>query len=272
MNDIMPTYFVSHGGGPWPWVKDYMPPSFNMDALEASLAAMPGEIGAEPKAILMVSGHWDERLPTIQTSPNPPMYYDFGGFPEFAYHIQYPSPGSPEVAARVGELLAAAGIEYATDTHRGYDHGMYAPMYAMYPEANMPTLQLSLRSDFDPEVHLAIGRALAPLRAEGVLIVGSGFSFHNLGYFVHPGGGPASHTFDTWLIDAVTRPRGSERSALLANWASAPAARLAHPREDHLIPLLVAAGAGEQEQARVVYHEDDFAGMGIASTSFAFGL
>jgi aromatic ring-opening dioxygenase catalytic subunit (LigB family) len=268
----LPTYFVSHGGGPWPWIKEYMPAGFDMTALEASLQAIPRQLGRTPRAVLVISGHWEAPVATIQTSPHPPMYYDYGGFPEFTYRIQYPSPGAPDVAARVGELLTSAGIPHATDARRGYDHGTFAPLYVMYPDASVPVLQLSIRHDYDPGQHLAIGRALAPLRDEGVLILGSGFSFHNLAYFMRPGGAHPSHEFDRWLIDAVTATTPAERVERLLAWERAPSARICHPAEDHLVPLFVAVGAAEQDSARVVYHEDNFAGAGIASTSFALGL
>lgn len=267
----MPTYYISHGGGPWPWIKDHMPPGFDMAALEAGLQAIPRELPTEPRAILVVSAHWEEAVPTIQTSPHPTMIYDFGGFPDFTYRIQYPAPGAPDVAARIVELLTVAGIAHATDARRGYDHGMYAPLYAMYPEANLPMLQLSIRADYDPAAHLALGKALAPLRDEGVLILGSGFSFHNLRYFMTPGAGPASHAFDAWLQAAVVGTTDEQRAEQLMQWAQAPGARMAHPQEDHLVPVFVVAGAAGDDRGEVQYHEDDFAGKGIASTSFAFG-
>ncbi len=177
----LPTYFISHGGGPWPWIKDLLPGDASI--LEASLQDMPGQVGTTPRAVLVVSGHWEAPEFTVQTHPNPPMFYDYGGFPEFTYHIQYPAPGSPEVAARVGQLLEATGIPVRADGARGFDHGVFAPLYVMYPNAEVPVLQLSLKRGYDPSTHLAVGRALAPLRDEGVLIVGSGLSYHNLGNF-----------------------------------------------------------------------------------------
>ena len=173
-NSRLPTYFVSHGGGPWPWMKDQMGGAY--DRLEASLARMPAEIGRTPRAVLMVSAHWEEPEFTLQVNPRPPMLYDYGGFPDFTYRIQYPAPGSPEVARRAGELLAAAGIAAREDGERGFDHGMFAPMAVIYPQADVPVLQLSLRRGLDPAQHLALGQALAPLRDEDVLIVGSGLS------------------------------------------------------------------------------------------------
>ncbi|HEY9025076.1 MAG TPA: class III extradiol ring-cleavage dioxygenase [Burkholderiaceae bacterium] len=263
----LPTYFISHGGGPWPWMKEQMGGAY--DRLEAALARMPADIGAAPRAVLMLSAHWEAPRFTVQTHPNPPMVYDYGGFPEFTYHIKYPAPGAPDVAARVRALLAAAGIESAEDAQRGFDHGMFAPMAVIWPQAGVPTVQLSLKKGLAPDEHLALGRALAPLRDEGVLIVGSGLSYHNLRAF-----GPAAHApsaaFDAWLADTLAIDDAATRARTLAAWERAPAAREAHPREEHLLPLMVALGAAEHDAATRTYHERDFFG-GITVSSFRLG-
>lgn len=263
----LPTYFISHGGGPWPWIKDLMPG--DMSKLEASLQSIPHEIASTPRAILVVSGHWEEDEFTVQTHPNPPMYYDYGGFPEFTYHIQYPAPGSPEVAARVRELLTEAGIPVRSDARRGFDHGVFAPLFVSYPDADVPILQLSIKHDYDPAAHLAAGRALAPLRDEGVLIIGSGLSYHNLREF-GSSGAVASREFDKWLTEALVDSTTARRSELLLEWEKAPSARRSHPAEDHLIPLMVAVGAAEHDAGTRTYHEDGFMGA-ITSSSYRFG-
>ena len=263
----LPTYFISHGGGPWPWLVEQMPGDWR--ALQDSLERIPGDLGVVPRAILAVSGHWETAEFTVQTHPNPPMLYDYGGFPEFTYHVQYPAPGAPEVAARVAELLDAAGMPTHADPRRGFDHGVFAPMVVAYPDADVPIVQLSIKRSFDPAEHLAAGRALAPLRDEGVLILGSGFSFHNLRLF-GPAGAAPSREFGAWLDRAVTETSPAQRTRLLTEWAEAPSARLAHPAEDHLIPLMVAVGAAEAEQATLVYHESSFMGH-ITSSSYRFG-
>ena len=271
-NDIpgrLPTYFISHGGGPWPWIKHLMPGDWA--PLETTLQAIPTQVGVTPTAVLVVSGHWEQSQPTVQTHPSPPMYYDYGGFPDFTYRIQYPAPGSPTVARRVTELLEAAGISSATDADRGFDHGVFAPLYVMYPDAEVPVLQLSIVDGYDPEAHLAVGRAIAPLRDEGVLIVASGLSYHNLREFGGAGAEPSA-AFDAWLHDTLSETDPDERSRRLADWASAPGARRSHPREDHLIPLMVAVGAAETDSATQVHHEDDAMGGGIHVSSYAFGL
>lgn len=263
----LPTYFVSHGGGPWPWIKDQMPGDWG--PLERSLQSIPAELGVKPRAILAVSGHWEEAEFTVQTHPNPPMYYDYGGFPEFTYHIQYPAPGSPEVAQRVQELLDGAGIPVRSDGERGFDHGVFAPFYVSYPDADVPILQLSIKRDYDVADHLAVGRAIAPLRDEGVLIVGSGFTYHNLRNF-GPSGGEASRVFEEWLTNAVVEGSVEERDGKLLQWEQAPGARQSHPAEDHLIPLMVAVGAAEGEAGTRIYHEDRFMGS-LTSASYRFG-
>src|SRR5436190_14974386 len=196
----LPTYFISHGGGPWPWLDG--PMRDGMAQLEASLRKIPSELPVAPKAILMVSGHWEAPVFTVQTNPNPPMVYDYGGFPEHTYRIQYPSPGSPELAARVVELLSGADIPVAEDPERGYDHGMFAPMAVAWPHADVPVVQMSIKHGYDVDEHLAVGRALAPLRDEGVLIVGSGLSYHNLALMGSASAVP-SRQFDDWLGETL---------------------------------------------------------------------
>ena len=263
----LPTYFISHGGGPWPWMKKEMGTAYSQ--LEAALADMPRQIGRTPRAILMVSAHWEEPAFTLQASPKPPMVYDYGGFPAHTYQVHYDAPGSPELAHRVQQLIAAAGLPAALDAERGFDHGAFSPMAAIYPQANVPMVQLSLKRGLDPAEHLALGRALAPLRDEEVLIIGSGLSYHNLRNF-----GPQAHdvskAFDDWLDQTVVQGAPGERAARLNDWSSAPSARIAHPREEHLIPLMVAVGAAESEAGVRVYHEDAFMG-GLVVSSFRFG-
>jgi aromatic ring-opening dioxygenase catalytic subunit (LigB family) len=197
------------------------------------------------------------------------MIYDYGGFPAYTYEIQYNAPGSPEVAARVQQVLNQAGINAHLDAQRGFDHGTFSAMQPIYPQADVPVVQLSLKQGLDPAEHLAIGRALAPLRKEGILIIGSGLSYHNLRQF-GAAGADASHRFDAWLRDVMALPPGPQRTARLLAWEQAPSARAAHPREEHLLPLMVALGAAESDAAANVYHEDAFMGA-LAVSSFRFG-
>jgi len=264
----LPTYFLSHGGGPWPWLDGPFRGGF--DVLEASLKDMRRELGEAPRAVLMVSGHWEESRFTLSSGDRPGMVYDYSGFPPETYRIRYAAPGSPVLAETAADLLRSAGLEAGTDATRGYDHGTFSLMKILYPEETMPLVQMSLRADLDPAAHLAAGHALAPLRDEGVLIVGSGLSYHNLAQLRGTAGHEPSRRFDAWLQETLIATSPSDREARLIDWARAPAARAAHPHEDHLVPLLVAVGAAGSSPAALTYHQKDFAG-GITASSFRFG-
>ncbi len=262
---VLPTYFISHGGGPWPWV----PKMRVMFApLERSLKEMVAEWGTPPRAILMVSGHWEGETVQVMGAKRPPMVYDYYNFPPETYRVVYPSPGAPGVAARVMDLLSDAGIAAELDPERGYDHGVFAPMEVMFPDAEVPLLQVSILSSYDPAAHFALGRALAPLRREGVMIVGSGLSYHNLRLMGAEGAAPSA-AFDTWLGETMAMAPGA-RTARLMDWESAPSARVCHPEEDHLVPLFVALGAAEDEAAARVYHEVEMMGA-ITASGYRFG-
>jgi aromatic ring-opening dioxygenase catalytic subunit (LigB family) len=263
----LPTYYLSHGGGPWPYMKRELGGRY--DQLEASLTAIRSEVGEAPRAVLMVSAHWEAPDFTVSSGAWPGMIYDYYGFPEHTYRVVYAAPGSPELAARVRGLLQAGGLACREDADRGYDHGTFSMMQPLYPQADMPLVQISLRADYDAQAHLQAGRLLAPLREQGVLILGSGSSYHNLRHR-GPEAVEPSRRFDGWLQDTLTRAPPRERWARLADWEQAPAARAAHPSEDHLLPLMVAAGAAEQEAGAVVYHQGDFGGVWTVS-SFRFG-
>lgn len=263
----LPTFFLCHGGGPWPYLQGPLRQHF--DGLEASLKGVLPSLDELPKAIVVVSAHWETEKFCVGTNPRPPMYYDYSGFPEHTYHVQYNAPGSPALAERIKELLEDGGLACGTDRQRGFDHGTFTLMEPMRPEADIPVVQMSVRSDFDPAVHIEAGRHLAPLRSEGVLIVGSGMTFHNLGAIGQDGREP-SVQFDQWMREHLVGVTAGEREAALLDWRSAPAAHFVHPRPDHLIPLHVAAGAGEDGPCTIHYHEQAFFGA-VAVTSFRFG-
>lgn len=258
----MPVYFLCHGAGPWPWV----PEMLDWHALMAKdLRNIPRQLARKPRAVLLISAHWEEPVFTVQSAAHPGMLYDYGGFPPHTYDLHYRASGSPELAVRVQQLLAQAGEDARADKQRGYDHGMFVPMAVIYPQADVPVLQLSLRSNLNAAEHLAVGRALAPLRDEGVLIIGSGSSYHNMRSFGPVGRAP-SKLFDDWLAETLMQMTPAARSQRLAAWERAPGARVAHPREEHLLPLMVVVGAAEQDQARRVYFEEAFMGSATLSS------
>lgn len=269
LHDRLPTYFLSHGGGPWPWLPER--DTVYRD-LEASLLRVRDEIGDNPRAILMVSGHWEEAEGfALMSSARPPMLYDYRGFPDHTYTVEYKAPGAPELAEEIRASLAAKNHPVWLDGDRGYDHGVFTIAVCMYPEANVPILQLSIRSDYDAQTHLQLGRDLAHLRQQGIVIIGSGLSYHNLRNFRNQDAARVeSADFDMWLHTALTGQDPLRRTADIVNWELAPSARKAHPEEDHLIPLMVALGAAESETATRIYHQDDFFGATSVS-SYRFG-
>ena len=268
--DRLPTLFIPHGGGPCFFMEEGIGPKGTWDRMAAYLRGIAGSIGRRPKAVLVISGHWEEARPTVQVGRNPPLLFDYYGFPEHTYRLTYPAPGSPELAARVRTLLGDAGIASDEEAERGLDHGVFMPFLLIYPDADIPIAQLSLRQDLDPAAHLAIGRALAPLREEGVLIVGSGMSYHNLRYFgsMDPRVVASAQRFDDWLAATVEEPDPARRADALESWSDAPDALLCHPRPEHLVPLFVAAGAAGDDRGHRTYSDRI---MGKAVSGFQFG-
>lgn len=268
---MQPIFFINHGGGPC----FFMGPGPMRTAwrdLETYLRGFADTLAEVPRAILAISGHWDEQVATVNTGAQPPLLFDYGGFPEYTYRLTWPAPGDPALAARVRCLLAAAGIRSGSEPARGWDHGVFVPLKVMWPAADIPVVQLSLQRGLDPAAHLAIGLALKPLREDGVLILGSGQSYHNMGGFVGrdgAGGGtfdPPAEAFDAWLREAMVD--ADARDAALTCWATAPGARDAQPHEDHLLPLMVAAGAASGEPGTVHYRGHV---LGKPISGFRFG-
>lgn len=264
----MPTFFISHGGGPWPHMRAEYGKLY--DDLRAALEAIPGQLGdRQPRAVLVVSAHWEAPEFTVQAHEQPPLLYDYSGFPPHTYALRYDAPGAPAVTAMVRQLLRRAGIDSTLDTQRGYDHGTFVPMALIYPQANVPVLQLALRHGLDPGEHLNAGRAIAALRDQGVLIIGSGSSYHNVQLLGATAAAP-SRAFDSWLQRSLCEVAPGERWRRLVNWAEAPGARICHPREEHLMPLMVAAGAAENDAAVCNFHAPGGAG-GPTVSNFRFG-
>lgn len=237
-----PSIFIPHGAGPC-FFMDWNPVDA-WDAMADFLRSLASTLPAKPKAVLVVSAHWLCPDIRVTSAAQPELIYDYYGFPPHTYELAYPAPGAPELAARVAELLQQHGLPAQCEPARGFDHGLFVPLKLAFPEADIPMLQLSLRQDLDPKVHLAMGKALTRLRDEGVLILGSGMSFHNMRGYGDPRFGPISAEFDAWLSMAISQPAVT-REALLSRWFEAPSARLCHPerQEEHLLPLLVVAGA-----------------------------
>lgn len=262
----MPTLYLPHGAGPCFFMDWRMGPANTWDKTAAWLRGIPATLPQQPSAILVVSAHWEMPTATVTAHAKPPLIYDYTGFPKHTYALQWPAPGAPAVAERVQALLTAASIPVASDSSRGFDHGVFIPLLLPYPEPTIPTLQLSLVRGLDPAAHVALGRALAPLRDEGVLLVGSGMSYHNMRGFGREASAGHSRTFDGWL-EHVTTQSGDARRALLADWKSAPSARACHPREEHLLPMMV-VGAAADEPGRVVFRDHV---MGVDISAHQFG-
>jgi len=221
-------------------------------------------------AILVISAHWEEAIPTVHFGSSPTMYYDYYGFPDFTYQLKWPAPGNPALASKVENLLADKGFKTDRETERGFDHGTFVPLMIAFPEAQIPVVQLSLVKGLDPSVHLRMGKALEPLRNEGMLIIGSGMSYHNIRGFMS-GDSKASYVskqFDDWLASAVAINDIEKRNETLVGWENSPGARDCHPRSEHLVPLFVVAGAaGNDTGGR------DYSGtlMGVAVSGHIFG-
>ena len=253
-----PVLFLPHGGGPcffmdWTWG-----PADTWHATQRFLEGVSATLPAVPKALVVVSGHWEEPAFTAGAAARPELIFDYSGFPAHTYKLTWPAPGDPELAVRVARLLADAGLPSATDPGRGYDHGVFVPLKVAFPQAVIPVVTLSLMASLDPALHLAAGRALAPLRDENVLIIGSGMSFHNLRAYFQPETTSRARAFDAWLTQAV-ESSAAQRDALLTNWRNAPNARFSHPREEHLVPLFVAAGAGGDGPGKRIFTDEPMA-------------
>lgn len=263
----MPTLFVPHGAGPCFFMEWNPPTAWNAmaDFLKGIAATLP----AKPTAIVLISGHWLQPTFCITSAARPGLIYDYHGFPPHTYELRYSAPGEPTLAARIATLLESASLDGREDALRGFDHGMFIPLKLMFPAADIPVVQLSLRSDFDPLAHIEAGRALQLLRDEGVLIVGSGMSFHNMRGYGDPRFAPISDEFDDWLT-GVVGATPEQRDLALQRWEQAPSARLCHPprAEEHLLPLLVAAGAAGHSIGRRVFSDRV---MHTALSAYRFG-
>ncbi|MCM0612060.1 dioxygenase [Marinobacter sediminum] len=246
--------FLSHGGGPLPLLGDLA----HREMVE-QLTDMAGRL-AKPSAILVISAHWEAPVPRVTAHPSPSLIYDYSGFPSEAYQIDYACPGEPALAGQVVQALEQAGIPAQMDDQRGFDHGLFVPLKLMYPDADIPCVQLSLKSSLDAAEHIAIGRALQALDYANLLVIGSGFSFHNMPEFFRAGSSEAdarNQAFQDWLYQTCTDPQlpEAERADRMAHWEQAQNARFCHPREEHLLPLHVCYGlAGKASDTYLSAH------------------
>lgn len=249
-----PTLFIPHGGGPC-FFMDWNPAD-TWVGMGNFLQTVASTLPQRPSAIVLISAHWMEPQFRVTGQASPALIYDYYGFPAHTYELTYAAPGQPQLAEQVIQLIKAQGLAAQVDSERGFDHGVFIPLKLMFPEANIPIIQLSLRNDLDPEAHLQLGRSLTPIRDQNVLIIGSGMSFHNMRAYGDSRFSALSAEFDAWLTDAV-QSEAVERERLLHNWSTAPHAYLCHPQghEEHLIPLLVAAGAGSEKPGQKIYSE-----------------
>lgn len=244
-----PAIFVNHGGGPLPLLGQQPLLAAHMEN------QVQHYFPQKPSGIVVISAHWEANPVKISSSPQPPMLFDYYGFPQETYNYKYPAPGSPSLANKIKELLESNGIPSELDPDRGFDHGVFVPLLLMHPKADIPVVCLSLDSSLSADKHIAMGKALAPLRDENILLLGSGYTFHNLPVFFHPSKSAleSSHKFNDWLKQVLL---GDHDKALdqLAQWEQAPGARMCHPREEHLLPLFVVAAAGDSKN-ELIYDE-----------------
>ena len=265
-----PSLYIPHGGGPCFFMDPANPDHLHSDPMwhpmQDYLAGLIATLPERPRAVLLVSGHWETPAFTVHSGEKPSLFYDYYGFPQHTYQLRWDAPGAPELAAKVAGLLREAGMPVCEERERGWDHGVFIPMKVALPDADIPVIQLSLRQDMDPAAHVAAGRALEPLRDEGVLIVGSGMSFHNMNVRGLQDTSPAIR-WDDALSDAVTDPDPARRAARVTAWDELPQARFAHPREEHLLPLMIALGAGGEDAARVD-HRSTVLGWPISAYRF----
>lgn len=263
----LPTLYIPHGGGPCFFMDWTIGPADTWDKMEAWFRSLHQNIGTKPKAILMISAHWETEGFKVSNQSNPSLIYDYSGFPEHTYELTYPASGSPELAGDVAELLAKSCLTCEKDPNRGFDHGVFIPLKLMYPQAEIPVACLSINRNLNPALHLQLGKALQPLRNQGVLIIGSGMSYHNMRGFMTKEGKEDSHQFDAWLTKSMELNE-EERNQQLTQWELAPKAKACHPRDEHLTPLMVVAGAAGQDRGSCIFTDEV---MGVAVSAYKFG-
>lgn len=245
----MKVLYIPHGGGPLPLLNH----QGHQDLIQF-LKHVPEQF-QPPDAIIVISAHWEQSIPSLIASASPPLIYDYQGFAPEAYEIEYPAPGGPELVEKLRSFLDEKGIRCQFENQRGFDHGLYVPLKLMYPDAGIPCVQLSLIRGLDPRQHIRLGRAMKKISAENILVLGSGFSFHNMSAFGQMTEDPRNIAFDNWLSETITDPELSplDRENRLIHWKDAPHATYCHPRAEHLLPLHVCYGLAERP-AKMVFN------------------
>lgn len=247
-----PTFYIPHGGGPCFFMDDPHDVWTNMGNF---LNKIPYSLPQIPDSIVVISGHWENTPIKIHAAEKPSLYYDYYDFPPHTYELTYPASGNQQLAEKIQKLFQSQNMQAELEYERGWDHGVFIPLKVMFPEANIPIVQVSLHHSLDPQIHLQMGEILSPLRNENILIIGSGMSYHNLPYLFSGKETAFADQFHDWLTDIVTNPDISQRNQSLANWLQAQGARSNHPREEHLLPLMVVAGAAGQDQSICIFKD-----------------
>jgi aromatic ring-opening dioxygenase catalytic subunit (LigB family) len=250
---MQPSIYFPHGGGPCFFMDPPPEEPARWVAMAAYLRSLPSLLPKKPDALLVISAHWEMPKPTVLAAAHPALLFDYSNFPAHTYQLTYPAPGATTLVPKVRKLLAEAGFESDEEYARGYDHGIFIPLKVAFPDAEIPILQLSLHRSLDPAYHIAVGKALASLRAENIVVIGSGLSFHNLRALPDARFDQPARDFDHWLTETLCEVSPDQREKRLEHWSQAPAARLCHPREEHFLPLMVAVGAGSTEKGRQAF-------------------
>lgn len=244
----MPSVYIPHGGGPSFFMTGERKQRYQQT--EDFLRSFHTYLPARPDAILIVTAHWETPTVSFTGGKHPSLIYDYYGFPPHTYTLDYPAPGAPDLAQLAASLMAQSGIEAFVDQDYGWDHGVFIPLKVMFAQADIPVVAMSLQHSLDPELHSQMGRALTALRDDNILIVGAGMSYHNLANFAQQA--PASYAFHDWLDQALSGD-WMQRCQALATWQQAPGGLASHPREEHLLPLMVASGAGSDAPGRSIW-------------------
>lgn len=264
-----PAFYIPHGGGPCFFMDwSQIGPKDTWEKMATWLKGIRSTLPESPRALILVSAHWEESEFTLLDHENPSLLFDYSGFPKHTYELTYPARVDRKLVFLIAEKMKSLGIESRRDHSRGFDHGVFIPLKLIFPDAEIPIIQISLKKDLSPEVHLRLGRALETFREQGVLVMGSGMSYHNLRELFSGREIDVSQAFDDWLTSAIEEKDVSIREKKLLDWERAPFARQAHPREEHFIPLFTVLGAAGRDEGRRVFTDRV---MGAVTSAYRFG-